>query len=786
MRPDRPGDGPHHVAALQQRRARVKRELWSLCRGDARFRWATDVLRSIDGLSPADWLPPASHTGFGASVHGQQRRPGAVGDPQLVPAEVDDVVEHIRAALRLEHPMDEDGGWYAPGSAYEARKEAELQSAVRRAVEEGDAAALRLQDRLAVMRALSRLLEPLSAHLRARFAPQHILSAPCQNAHVALFAALIEAMPEVADEDLPIRLVLGAPVAGVLPATHAWDEQEPARPLGLDAHHLPHARWNAHLAADIERRARSPLAAQAVREVWEGTIEELDAGMCDGPYTAADMNAMFGREGWRACRRFSIWQNGKMRLCDNMAENLVNAGSTSVDKLRCQRPDLPARVAAMFAKRLPQERLLLGLGTDDQQKAYRRVLTEEPGLSAVAALDPDSGETRFFVLRGFNFGLLSAVLYFNAVGAVASSAARRFLAVITDNYFDDYLTVALGLAGEGPQNALGEFMALLGFPFSDEKHVPWAAANPFLGVVSDFRRLPTEGIVAMHLSDSRREKIRVACSEARAGLSPHQAARLAGKLWWASTWVLGSVGRAAIQPISVRAQSDDEGLTEATPAIRRALAFCEQVVTVAPPRIIEVVGPRRGLALIWSDARYAASAPVPASGGFVVLLLDAHRSLQRVVVGSGANSSEFVRQFVSGRRTYIGQLEIAWAVSPYMSIPDLLAGRRVIHFIDNTSALAALVKGYASAIDSGLLVNAFHAFNAGLGAHAYFEYVRSKANVADYPSRFEFALLVLALDQAGLSGIPWSTVIARLPSVKDWSDYSPQAWLEEGLELASA
>jgi hypothetical protein len=97
-----------------------------------------------------------------------------------------------------------------------------------------------------------------------------------------------------------------------------------------------------------------------------------------------------------------------------------------------------------------------------------------------------------------------------------------------------------------------------------------------------------------------------------------------------------------------------------------------------------------------------------------------------------------------------------------------------------------LVKGYASAIDSGLLVNAFHAFNAGLGAHAYFEYVRSKANVADYPSRFEFALLVLALNQAGLSGIPWSTVIARLPSVEDWSDYSPQAWLEEGLELASA
>jgi hypothetical protein len=129
-------------------------------------------------------------------------------------------------------------------------------------------------------------------------------------------------------------------------------------------------------------------------------------------------------------------------------------------------------------------------------------------------------------------------------------------------------------------------------------------------------------------------------------------------------------------------------MTEATPAILRALTFCEQVVTVAPPRVIEIVGPKRGLALIWSDARYAASAPVPASGGFVVLLLDAHGSPQRVVVGSGVNSLEFVRQFVSGRRTYIGQLEIAWAVLPYMSIPGLLdlAGRRVIHFIETILA----------------------------------------------------------------------------------------------------
>ena len=71
----------------------------------------------------------------------------------------------------------------------------------------------------------------------------------------------------------------------------------------------------------------------------------------------------------------------------------------------------------------------------------------------------------------------------------------------------------------------------------------------------------------------------------------------------------------------------------------------------------------------------------------------------------------------------------------YTSLPLVLAGRQVIHFIDNTSAIAGLVKGYSRAIHSGRTVNAFHALNAGLRADTFVEYVRTKANIADLPSR---------------------------------------------------
>jgi hypothetical protein len=79
------------------------------------------------------------------------------------------------------------------------------------------------------------------------------------------------------------------------------------------------------------------------------------------------------------------------------------------------------------------------------------------------------------------------------------------------------------------------------------------------------------------------------------------------------------------------------------------------------------------------------------------------------------------------RRQYIGQLELLYAQAVYNSAPKTLKGRKVIQFIDNTSAVAGLVKGHSMVCDSEMIVNAFHAFNVHLNAQVYFEYVRSKA-----------------------------------------------------------
>ena len=103
-------------------------------------------------------------------------------------------------------------------------------------------------------------------------------------------------------------------------------------------------------------------------------------------------------------------------------------------------------------------------------------------------------------------------------------------------------------------------------------------------------------------------------------------------------------------------------------------------------------------------------------------------------------------QWPRDRKTYIAQLEALAALSAYFTYPALFAGRSVNHFIDNTVALSAFVHGYSGKPDLAKMVNAFYLQCAGLRASVYFDYVPSKANIADLPSRNKFDILINELD----------------------------------------
>ena len=132
---------------------------------------------------------------------------------------------------------------------------------------------------------------------------------------------------------------------------------------------------------------------------------------------------------------------------------------------------------------------------------------------------------------------------------------------------------------------------------------------------------------------------------------------------------------------------------------------------------------------------------------------------------------QFMSRFVK-RKQYIGQLELLAAVAVYYSVPQWFRQRAVIHYVDNSSAVAALVKGYSSRPDSAKILYAFWAMVAGLGALPWFYYVRSEANVGDFPSRDkEIEYLVSELQAVEIEFVMppfdmWASVEAALEFIE--------------------
>ena len=89
--------------------------------------------------------------------------------------------------------------------------------------------------------------------------------------------------------------------------------------------------------------------------------------------------------------------------------------------------------------------------------------------------------------------------------------------------------------------------------------------------------------------------------------------------------------------------------------------------------------------------------------------------------------------------------------------------------MDNTGALSNLIHGYASRPDCGRLVNALHLALAALQMQTWFEWVPSKENVADVPSREDSDLeLIEILEGAGLEGA-FDEVEFVFPPIQAWA-----------------
>ena len=118
--------------------------------------------------------------------------------------------------------------------------------------------------------------------------------------------------------------------------------------------------------------------------------------------------------------------------------------------------------------------------------------------------------------------------------------------------------------------------------------------------------------------------------------------------------------------------------------------------------------------------------------------------------------------------TLIQQAELIAAVGAHRTLAAALGSEAVVHFVDNTGALSNLIHGYAQRPDCGRLTNSFHLTVARLRSKVWLEWVPSKANVADAPSRDDDEALLDALEAAGFEQ-GFDEVDFDLPPFQTWA-----------------
>jgi len=191
----------------------------------------------------------------------------------------------------------------------------------------------------------------------------------------------------------------------------------------------------------------------------------------------------------------------------------------------------------------------------------------------ITIADPVSGETVYFTLPGLNFGLNSAPLASNRYPRIAVMLARRFLGICLDNFYDNFCVCEPDFTRDSGQRCLSLILKGLGLPLAESKHKPMRLVFTFHGVVADFSAFRESGWVTLGIAQERGDGIADEIeSVLHSNLLPEgAAAKLSGRLMFATSWACGHIGRAVSRPIY-----DQAVLVRSAallPSVRGALAF---------------------------------------------------------------------------------------------------------------------------------------------------------------------------------------------------------------------
>ena len=487
-----------------------------------------------------------------------------------------------------------------------------------------------------------------------------------------------------------------------------------------------------------ELLAKKPPSDEQKNIVYKLSEEERNLGLLEGWYTAAELDAEFGKGQWRAMPRYAVWQagSGKWRLIDNGRAGQQNATFEACETIHTTCTAAGVAAAARFRKHTGKAlrgRDAIVASTQDMWKAYRQVPCHPRcnKFLLIMIWHPSMGKWVFGKARGLLFGLSGAVLAFNRIPAFITAVARRWLAIPVQSFFDDFRVLDVARAKGSANKYFGFLMEMLGWKLDEGKARGPASEILFLGNAENYKPAGGPNDVIIGPKEGRVEAIAETVKELLKGrkLTQGDAKTLRGRLLHLASTCAGRMGKGVLYHISQRAEGGNEEWSE---GLEHNLVFVWQLLQLLKPRRIDLhMGTARG-PRVWTDASYAIDdSGAPRCKICAIIATETLAKPEGIVL-------EVPREVLASFKARKQQIHMGELLGPFCAIlqwPSLLKDHSTVFFIDNMGALCNIVNGSSRELDAGTLTFAMHLRLAQLNATCWWEWVASESNCSDGGSR---------------------------------------------------
>ena len=474
-------------------------------------------------------------------------------------------------------------------------------------------------------------------------------------------------------------------------------------------------------------RQDSELEASA----WQETQKELAAGWT---WLANDSDT----SGLVIALRFALRQGPtKVRLIDDCTINGLN---NTIGLRECFDLHTIDKLAAMAVQALgdaSEEGLADWVGrTFDLRSAYKqygihpsdrrrlRIGVNQPGFKRPVLLGVNS----------LPFGATGSVSAFLRVAMAVWRVGSVLLKLVWSSFFDDFSNITRSVLANNTKWAIETLFDLLGIDFDRDgkKAPPYSSFFQMLGLQVDPSTSANRKIMIGHTDSRRDELASFLRGILEAGeIEPRTFERLRGRMVFFEGYSFGRVPSCAVRALASACKTATSPVS-LNAELKGAIAILLQRVATAEPLCVQPIS--RETWILFTDG---ACEPDRGWGGIGAVLFGPNGQVAGFFGESV--SQDVMGPLLKQSKNPIFELELAPILISLEHWRSLLRGAQLVCYLDNEGARHTCIRCYAHLEPANAWTAMIVGMESTLGLKSWYARVGTASNIADGPSRLDFA-----------------------------------------------